>query len=72
MTITGTFDKQRVALVSVLAAVVLTLMKLAAGLATGSLGLLAEAAHSGLDLVATLMTLFAVRIAEREPDETHT
>ncbi len=72
MAITGSLDKQRVALVSVLAAVVLTLMKLGAGLATGSLGLLAEAAHSGLDLVATLMTLFAVRIAEREPDDTHT
>jgi len=36
---------------------------------TGSLGILAEAAHSGLDLVAALVTFFAVRISDRPPDE---
>ncbi len=41
------------------------------GLATGSLGILAEAAHSGLDLVAALMTLFAVRLSDRPADRAH-
>lgn len=54
-----------------LAAVVLTGMKLVAGLVTGSIAVLAEAAHSGLDLVATLMTLFAVRVADKPPDSDH-
>src|SRR5438445_796366 len=63
--------KQQVALASVLAAVTLTVLKLGTGLLTGSLGILAEAAHSGLDLVATLTTLWAVRIADCEPDEGH-
>src|SRR5260221_10165406 len=40
-------------------------------LLTGSLGILAEAAHSGLDLVAALMTFFAVRVADRPADATH-
>jgi cation diffusion facilitator family transporter len=56
---------------SVAAAVFLTLMKLIIGLLTGSLGILAEAAHSGLDLVAALITLFAVRVSDRPADETH-
>ena len=64
-------EKQQVALISVGAAVGLILAKLAVGLWTGSLGLLAEAAHSGLDLVATLLTLFAVRLADLPPDEDH-
>ena len=67
----GTREKQQVAWVSVLAAVALTAMKLAAGLVTGSIAVLAEAAHSGLDLVATLMTLFAVRVADKPPDSDH-
>src|SRR5512137_525973 len=56
---------------SVLAAVFLTGMKLLVGLATGSLGILSEAAHSGLDLGAALMTWFAVRISDKPADETH-
>jgi len=64
-------DKQTVALISLLAAVGLTSMKTAVGLLTGSLGILAEAAHSGLDLVAALITFFAVRFAGRPPDSTH-
>jgi len=60
-----------VALSSVLAAVGLTSFKLIVGLFSGSLGILAEAAHSGLDLVAALMTFVAVRVADRPPDETH-
>jgi cation diffusion facilitator family transporter len=61
----------RTALLSVVAAVVLIAVKLVTGLVTGSLGLLAEAAHSGTDLVAALLTLFAIRVAIRPADEEH-
>ena len=64
-------EKRRAALASVLAGVGLTVMKLAAGLATGSLGILAEAAHSGLDTVAAALTLFAVKTSWRPPDAEH-
>ena len=64
-------EKSRIALASVLAAVLLTGLKLVVGLFTNSLGILSEAAHSGLDLVAALMTLFAVKISDRPPDDTH-
>ncbi len=64
-------EKWSVALSSVLAASALTLLKMIVGLITGSLGILAEAAHSGLDLVAGLMTLFAVRFSDRPADHTH-
>jgi cation diffusion facilitator family transporter len=63
--------QQRTALMSVFAAVILVTVKLAAGLATSSLGLIAEALHSGTDLVAALLTLFAVRVAVRPPDRDH-
>jgi cation diffusion facilitator family transporter len=62
-------EKRNAAFSSVVAAVFLTGLKLAVGLMTGSLGILAEAAHSGLDLVAALVTFFAVRISGRPPDE---
>jgi cation diffusion facilitator family transporter len=67
----GEHEKRSVALTSVLAAVGLTIFKIIVGVTTGSLGILAEAAHSGLDLVAALMTLFAVRISGRPADHTH-
>jgi cation diffusion facilitator family transporter len=64
-------EKQSVALSSLIAAVGLTGFKVAIGLMTGSLGILAEAAHSGLDLVAAGMTLVAVRISGRPADRCH-
>lgn len=64
-------EKTMVALSSVGAAIGLTAMKLIVGLLTGSLGILAEATHSGLDLIAALMTFFAVRVADRPADATH-
>jgi len=64
-------EKKQVALTSVAAAVFLTGFKVVVGLATGSLGILAEALHSGLDLVAAVMTYAAVRIADRPPDDSH-
>ena len=63
--------QRRTALVSVGAAVLLIAIKLAAGLASGSLGLLAEAAHSGTDLAAALLTFFAVSVAVRPADPAH-
>ena len=56
---------------SVIAAVGLTGFKIIVGLTTGSLGILAEAAHSGLDLMAAVMTFLAIRISGRPPDSNH-
>ena len=64
-------EKNRVTAVSIVASLLLTCAKLAVGLLTGSLGLLAEAAHSALDLVASVITFFSVRIAGRPADEDH-
>ena len=64
-------QKNRVTTVSVGASLLLTCAKLAVGLLTGSLGILAEAAHSALDLVASVITFFSVRIAGRPADEGH-
>jgi cation diffusion facilitator family transporter len=64
-------EKQGAASSSVFAAALLTLLKLVVGMLTGSLGILSEAAHSGLDLVAALVTFFAVRISDQPPDEEH-
>jgi cation diffusion facilitator family transporter len=63
--------QRRTALVSVLAALALIGLKLGTGIATGSLGLLSEAAHSGTDLVAALLTFFAVGVAGRPADTGH-
>jgi cation diffusion facilitator family transporter len=63
--------QRRTAVVSVVAACVLIALKLVTGLATGSLGLLSEAVHSGTDLVAALLTLFAVGVAVRPADRAH-
>ena len=63
--------QRRTALVSVFAALLLIALKLAAGIHAGSLGLLSEAAHSGTDLVAALLTFFAVGVAGRPADAGH-
>ncbi len=65
-------DKTGVALSSLLAASVLTLLKLIVGLATNSLGILSEAAHSALDLLAAGVTLFAVRVSGRPASREYT
>jgi cation diffusion facilitator family transporter len=64
-------EKQRAAVSSLIAAIALTSFKIVVGTLTGSLGILAEAAHSGLDLVAAILTLFAVRISGRPADHGH-
>lgn len=63
--------KEHAARSSVLAAVGLVSMKTVVGLSTGSLGILAEAAHSALDLVAAIVTFFAVRISAVPADKDH-
>ena len=63
--------RRRTALLSVAAAVLLVTVKLVTGLVTGSLAFIAEAVHSGTDLVAALLTLYAVRVAIRPPDRDH-
>ena len=64
-------EKRSAALGSVLAALGVTLLKLITGLLTGSLGMLSEAAHSGIDLVAAALTLFSVRVSDRPADADH-
>lgn len=64
-------DKRAVAGNSVLAALVITTLKIVVGLATGSLGILSEAAHSGLDLIAALITFFSVRVSDKPADADH-
>src|SRR2546427_12720754 len=63
--------QRRTALVSVGAAAALIALKLGAGLASHSLGLISEALHSGTDLVAALLTFFAVGVAVRPADVSH-
>jgi cation diffusion facilitator family transporter len=63
--------QRRTALLSVFAACALIALKLATGLATHSLGLVSEAIHSGTDLVAALLTFFAVGVAVRPADPGH-
>src|SRR5215475_2460728 len=64
-------EKRSVAGNSVLAAVAVTALKIVVGIATGSLGILSEAAHSGLDLVAALVTFFSVRVSDKPADADH-
>ncbi len=63
--------KAGAAISSVVWSALLTAMKFVVGIATGSLGILSEALHSGLDLLAALGTLYAVRLAARPADEDH-
>ena len=64
-------EKSRAAFSSVLWSAFLTGIKIWAGVETGSLGIISEALHSGLDLMAAGMTFYAVRIAARPADESH-
>ena len=64
--------KRSAALFSVCAAALITLLKLVTGLLTGSLGMLSEAAHSAIDLIAAALTLVSIQVADRPADEDHT
>ena len=63
--------QRRIAVAANVAALALVALKLGAGAASGSLGLLAEALHSGADLVAAILTFFAIRVGQRPPDRRH-
>ncbi len=65
------YAKRTAALTSFLAASGITLLKLITGLLTGSLGMLSEAAHSGIDLIAALLTFTSVRVSDRPADAEH-
>ncbi|MCH5144767.1 cation diffusion facilitator family transporter [Desulfovibrio sp. UIB00] len=67
----GASEKSRAAMLSLLAALGLTSIKLAVGLYTNSLGILSEALHSGLDLLAAALTLAAVKISAKPADSRH-
>src|SRR5437660_602257 len=64
-------EKRTVAANSVLAAVAITSLKVFVGVTTGSLGILSEAAHSGLDLIAAVITLISVRLSDKPADADH-
>jgi len=64
-------EKRRAALLSMVAALAMTLLKLVAGLLSGSLGVLSDAVHSGLDMVGSALTLFSVRVSDKPADEDH-
>ena len=64
-------EKKNVALGSVVAAVFITGFKLIIGLMTGSLGIISEALHSGLDMVAAIITYFSVRVSDKPADRDH-
>ena len=64
-------EKRAVAGNSVLAALAITAFKIFVGISTGSLGILSEAAHSGLDLLAAIITLLSVWVSDKPADSQH-
>jgi cation diffusion facilitator family transporter len=64
-------QKRRVALRSMSAAGAMTVFKLGAGLLSGSLGVISDAVHSGLDLVGAALTFFSVNVSDKPADEDH-
>jgi cation diffusion facilitator family transporter len=64
-------EKRSVAGNSVVAAIAITALKIVVGISTGSLGILSEAAHSGLDLIAAVITLLSVRVSDKPADADH-
>src|SRR5271169_1273071 len=64
-------EKRAVAGNSVVAAIFITTGKIVVGVTTGSLGILSEAAHSALDLIAALLTYFSVGVSDKPADADH-
>src|SRR5437899_12977619 len=64
-------EKRSVARNSVLAAIAMTALKIVLGFVTGSLGLISEAAHSTLDLIAAIITFFSVGVSDKPADADH-
>jgi cation diffusion facilitator family transporter len=63
--------KERAAAISILSNTLLIALKVAAGVVTGSIAILTEAAHSAIDLVASVIAFFSVRKASEPADEDH-
>ena len=64
-------EKRSAAALSVAAAAIMATLKLIVGLLTGSLGMLSDAAHSGIDLAGATLTLLSVRVSDKPADEDH-
>ena len=64
-------EKIQIAITSIIASASLTVSKFIIAVYTNSLGLLSEGMHSGLDVLAALMTLYAIRISRKPPDPEH-
>src|SRR5215467_11335478 len=64
-------EKRSAAGNSVFAAVAITTLKIIVGVTTGSLGILSEAAHSGLDLIAAVITFLSIRVSDKPADADH-
>ncbi|PYU10793.1 MAG: cation transporter, partial [Acidobacteria bacterium] len=64
-------EKKIAALASVGTAVLLVSLKVFLTVATGSLGILSEALHSGLDLIAAIVTYLSVRVSDQPADANH-
>jgi cation diffusion facilitator family transporter len=64
-------EKRNAAANSLIAALAITGLKIVVGIATASLGILSEAAHSALDLIAATITLFSVRVSDKPADADH-
>jgi cation diffusion facilitator family transporter len=64
-------EKRSAAFLSVAAACVITALKLLVGIITGSLGMLSDAAHSGVDLIGAGLTFVSVRVSDKPADENH-
>jgi len=64
-------EKIQIAITSIIASASLTVSKFIIAIYTNSLGLLSEGMHSGLDVLAALMTLYAIRISRKPPDPEH-
>ncbi len=64
-------EKEKVTLQSVFTSAAITILKLIVGIVTGSIAMLSEATHSGIDLVSTVLTFYAVRIGDKPADKEH-
>lgn len=67
----GYSEKRKVAIISIVASLFLSLLKLGIGLWTNSLAILSESMHSGLDVVAAIMTFYAIKMSIKPPDQLH-
>ncbi|MDL2259895.1 cation diffusion facilitator family transporter [Deltaproteobacteria bacterium OttesenSCG-928-K17] len=67
----GGREKKAAAMVSIISNTTLVILKLGAGILTGSVAIISEAVHSAMDLAAALMAYVSVRVAERPPDLRH-